>query len=222
MVLLNNCLNNYFNKYIKHFIVDSDEWQPDNNKKKIANDSLIEKNNENKGTEDQIVKSMVNTDIDQSYNQSTRHIVTEKIDETAIASNESLMGLNSCKTLEYKQYIISNLKGLKKKPKKINCSKCRYKCTNHFDEHLRNMICHQYWNFNENEKKKFIRLNVFQKPMKYIFPISTTKHKKKLMIYSFKKNLNQIRVCKEFFTKTLRIGYKSIGRIFEGLVSEKG
>ncbi|KAL4713228.1 hypothetical protein ACJJTC_013158 [Scirpophaga incertulas] len=95
-----------------------------------------------------------------------------------------------------------------KVPQTINCSKCKFKCSDHFDENTRNEICRHYWNLDFVGRKKFILANlcVVERPKRVL----AVKNKRDQRAYTkkcyFINNDVKIQVCQNFFTKTLNIG----------------
>lgn len=94
-----------------------------------------------------------------------------------------------------------------KVPQNINCSKCKFKCSDHFDENTRNELCRHYWNLDFVGRKNLILANVSVERPKRVLAV---KNKREQRAYTkkcyFMNNDAKIQVCQNFFTKTLNIG----------------
>lgn len=98
-----------------------------------------------------------------------------------------------------------------KKPKNIDCSRCFYKCTDHFTEEDRQQICQEYTAADYERQKDFILARVKQcdverkRKRKEPGLADTRSEKTFSYVYTFLKNDEDKRVCKNFFLSTLSI-----------------
>ncbi|CAB3245065.1 unnamed protein product [Arctia plantaginis] len=95
-----------------------------------------------------------------------------------------------------------------KHPRPVKCYlKCRYKCTDTFEETDRIQICEFYWRIsNFTLQKQYLLSKIIPIPIKRIkVGIPENKHRKFNYGYHFEKDGVQHRVCKDFFLKTLCI-----------------
>jgi len=242
-------LLNYFQIInIIHFIDSSDEcddsgdeWQPYNNKNNaIDSDSdgvigtcndenifgviNVTENTENKKTGEQnIIKSVINYIIDEICNQS-KDTLLEALDETVNSQSKKLVRRVRGDASKWKKNVISKEKKKLKKPKAIDCSHCKFKCSINFDESYRNEVCNKFWALDYNRQKDFILANVNIKSVKRHVPITNIrKAKENSKVYSFNNNTeHNIQVCKQFFLKTLCISHGPVDKAFEGLGTDTG
>jgi|ERR1712150_75270 len=103
-----------------------------------------------------------------------------------------------------------------RKPLKVNCNNCRYRCFESFTEEQRITICNDFWALGDYRRKKdFIAANIKITDIKRRSNAPTPLRVKKgySLKYSFKTLENvKKRVCRDFFVKTLNI---SAGQISE-------
>uniref|UniRef100_A0A6P7FZN0 Uncharacterized protein LOC114335962 n=1 Tax=Diabrotica virgifera virgifera TaxID=50390 RepID=A0A6P7FZN0_DIAVI len=103
-----------------------------------------------------------------------------------------------------------------KATKPIDCSKCRFKCTDKFSQHVRDIICKNYWSKNFKDRKTFILSKVESHPPERRRPRTGSK---KLRVdtkkYFLEYNSCNLRVCREFFTRTLLISNTVIEHAFQ-------
>lgn len=105
---------------------------------------------------------------------------------------------------------------LAKAPKEIDCSRCRFKCTQ-FNEEDRAAICSTYWKLEDYCRKKDFILNnvkshVVQRRRTRKGDGKGRKNAKELF---FTKNSEPIRVCQNFFLKTLCISNGPLNTAFK-------
>ena len=90
--------------------------------------------------------------------------------------------------------------------KAVNCSKCRYKCSEKFTEENRQQIFTAYWALQDYTRQRdFICQHVTSSQ-----PKRSSGHKSVSYSYSLPSNDGNIRVCRSFFIKTLDIGKKTV------------
>ena len=110
------------------------------------------------------------------------------------------------------EYISSKGKTVQKKivqPK--DCSKCRFKCSILIDEHNREKLCENYYNLGSYERQRdfLCQMTDDTTPVRCIGKKSTTRK------YHLQCNNERIRVCQDFFLKTLNIGKKTLAYTLE-------
>ncbi|XP_060858846.1 GATA zinc finger domain-containing protein 4-like [Metopolophium dirhodum] len=172
-----------------------DEWQPYNNKNNaIDSDSdgvigtcndenifgviNVTENTENKKTGEQnIIKSVINYIIDEICNQS-KDTLLEALDETVNSQSKKLVRRVRGDASKWKKNVISKEKKKLKKPKAIDCSHCKFKCSINFDESYRNEVCNKFWALDYNRQKDFILANVNIKSVKRHVPITNIRKAK--------------------------------------------
>lgn len=94
-----------------------------------------------------------------------------------------------------------------KVPKDINCSECKYKCSDNFDENARNEICRHYWQLDFVGRKNFILSRIEVNHPKRVLAVKNKREKRSYTKKCyFIKNDAKVQVCQKFFTKTLNIG----------------
>ena len=129
------------------------------------------------------------------------------------AANKSLWKANIRKTARSRglEYINKHGKAVKERSvKNVDCSKCRFKCTERISEEERKCIFQTYWAVGDyNKQRQFICSNVENKaPQK----ISTSRKIKKTVSNSYFLSASEqkVRVCRNLFLKTLDIGKKTV------------
>lgn len=99
--------------------------------------------------------------------------------------------------------------GLKKAktPKKLNCTKCRFKCNLHFTEGDRKKICSVYWAMNNYKRQKdFILKCIKVSSVKRRTTSENHSSRSESRAYNLFNGQRQLwRVCAKFFQKTLCI-----------------
>ncbi|MEW8546092.1 MAG: OTU domain-containing protein, partial [Candidatus Thiodiazotropha sp.] len=94
--------------------------------------------------------------------------------------------------------------------KPINCSNCRFKCSLNITTDHRQSIFETYWGLgNYDGQRNFICQHVDQFEPERVAR-SKSRRKKVSNTYSFTNGQEKIRVCKEFFLKTLDVGKKTV------------
>lgn len=102
-----------------------------------------------------------------------------------------------------------------KNTKPIDCSKCRFKCSDNFSEEERTAICIRYWSLaNYQRQKDFILKYVKQNDPRRRKCDVESKRRKISRSYHFQKDDFEIRVCQAFFEKTLCISNGPINLAF--------
>lgn len=92
----------------------------------------------------------------------------------------------------------------------IDCSKCRFHCSEKISEETRKAIHTLYWNLGSYERQRaFIAQHVDQNDVKTCKSKSSNRREVANSFF-FTHNRKEHRVCKAFFTKTLDIGNKVI------------
>lgn len=125
--------------------------------------------------------------------------------------------------MKWKKSIGAKEKKLSKTPKIVDCSNCKFKCSLNFDEDYRIKLCSYFWTLKYNRQKDYILSSVTQAPVKLHVSKQVRKAKEFSKIYTFNLNSsNKVRVCKQFFLKTLAISHVPVDKAFEGLDSENG
>lgn len=103
-------------------------------------------------------------------------------------------------------YLIKNKVRPAKIPKPIDCTKCKYECTNKINEEARRFICRKYWNFDYVEQKNFLLANVEVKNTKTLLVERKRSTKRSYTTQCFFRiEDTRINVCQKFFCKTLCI-----------------
>ncbi|XP_072393562.1 uncharacterized protein [Diabrotica undecimpunctata] len=102
-------------------------------------------------------------------------------------------------------YITKNVLRDGKSPKPIHCDKCIYKCTENFAMELRQVICANYWKMDFKRKKDFILSNIQIFTLKRLVKKTQHKERSNAKHYFFENGNEKIRVCRNFFCKTLSI-----------------
>lgn len=95
-----------------------------------------------------------------------------------------------------------------KQPKPVKCDiKCRFQCTQNFSDDDRKFLCEHYWQIKDYaSKKQFLLYHVIPTAIKRMATNTRdNKHRKVSNAYYFTKNEEKLRVCKDFFLKTLCI-----------------
>ncbi|KAJ8940472.1 hypothetical protein NQ314_010719 [Rhamnusium bicolor] len=104
-----------------------------------------------------------------------------------------------------------------KMPKEIDCTSCKYKCNQKFDLEYRKLLSANYWKFDYCRQKDFILSCVKGTAPKCRKPRTNSREPKGMSrYYFFKKDEEEIRVCKSFFLKTLCISHGPVDRAFKG------
>ncbi|KAJ8868166.1 hypothetical protein PR048_031975 [Dryococelus australis] len=93
-----------------------------------------------------------------------------------------------------------------KSPRAVDCSKCRWKCTNNFDENARKKLSPKHWQLDYCRQKEllFIMFRVYHLKLKEYE--QARKRKKSSRVYSFVKENVKCHICK-YFLKTLCISH---------------
>jgi len=125
---------------------------------------------------------------------------------------------------ETKQSVIAEKKKLSKTPRFIDCSNCKFKCSTNFNKDNRKDICSFFWELDYNKQKDYILSSVSQTSVKRHVPITNVRKPKEVSkVYSFSlSSSEQVRVCKQFFLKTLAISRGPVDKAFAGLDSGSG
>ena len=100
-----------------------------------------------------------------------------------------------------------------------DCTNCRFKCGSTISEAQRELICREYYSLPSFDmKKQFICTLVQEMPVKRSRSRSENRkmHKKVSRAYSFLVNGSGIRVCRNFFCKTLSVSFKVINTALAG------
>ncbi|XP_063630745.1 uncharacterized protein LOC134802081 [Cydia splendana] len=93
-----------------------------------------------------------------------------------------------------------------KAPKYIDCSRCKFKCTDNIPEEIRNRICRLYWGLDYGRQKDFILKYVHLEYPKRRKVNVTKKGARNVSKKYYLENSNgKQRVCANFFQKTLNI-----------------
>ena len=111
-------------------------------------------------------------------------------------------------------------KGMKeaKKVKPIDCISCKYKCSVYFDNEMRNKLCLEFWKLDYQRQKDFIISSIVStEPKCRRIRTGTGIKKEKSRSYHFdNKEGTKIRVCKQFFLKTLCISHGPVDTALSG------
>ena len=92
----------------------------------------------------------------------------------------------------------------------VDCSKCRLKCSEKIEEEQRQIIFETYWELGDYSKQRhFICTHVEQNEPKRIKVLSKRKRSVS-QLFHLTIGQEKIRVCKNFFLKTLNIGKKAV------------
>jgi hypothetical protein len=113
-----------------------------------------------------------------------------------------------------------------KKPKIIDCSKCYYKCNTKFTEEDRKQICNEFTAASFEKQKDFILSRVKQSGVERKRRRGDSEEKgpekKFSYVYTFVKNNEETRVCKNFFLGTLCISNGPLKTAFSGMSPVSG
>jgi len=92
---------------------------------------------------------------------------------------------------------------LAKKPQHVNCSKCRYKCSENFPEDSRQTLCSDYYKLGDYTRQKDYVVNhvIEIVPKKQV--VDTLKHRKVARAFYIDFNGERHRVCRNFFVRLL-------------------
>ncbi|XP_041352435.1 uncharacterized protein LOC121370949 [Gigantopelta aegis] len=97
-----------------------------------------------------------------------------------------------------------------KSVQKVDCTKCRYRCSEHFSEEIRQRICQAFWKLCSYKKQKdFICSNTEEtKTRTYLDEEKKAINKTRQVhrTYSFEHEGERHKVCKTFFRQTLDLG----------------
>ncbi|KAL4127486.1 hypothetical protein QTP88_011653 [Uroleucon formosanum] len=119
--------------------------------------------------------------------------------------------------MKWKKAISAKEKKLSKTPKIIDCTNCNFKCSLNFDEDYRIKLCSNFWTLEYNQQKDYILSCVTQAPVKRHVSEQVRKAKEFSKMYTFSLNSSEkVRVCKQFFLKTLAISHGPVDKAFEG------
>nr|CAI5849169.1 unnamed protein product [Callosobruchus analis] len=111
-----------------------------------------------------------------------------------------------------------------KTPQIVNCSRCRFKCSENFSEEQRKQLCSSYWELEDfTGKKDFVLRN-----MKANIP-QRQRHRKEnakvrsnaKVFYLLKENV-PTRVCQNFFLKTISISNGPLNKAFKNRSKSTG
>ncbi|XP_072375619.1 uncharacterized protein [Diabrotica undecimpunctata] len=104
-----------------------------------------------------------------------------------------------------------------KKPKLINCNSCKFKCSLSFNDDFRNQLCSEFWRLDYNRQKDYILCCVASKePTCRRVRSGTGALKTASRYYHFLNQGKKIRVCKNFFLRTLCISHGPVDKAFSG------
>jgi len=213
----------------------SDEWLPLNNKKsnEIETDINNSFNNsntkltqfgdlfqeENKIIDEAEIKLVIKEILDKIENDNA--VVFEE--NTLPESDVELCRWRRGNKMKWKKTISAKEKKLSKIPKIVDCTNCKFKCSLKFDEHYRIKLCLYFWTLEYNRQKDYILSCVTRAPVKRHVSEQVRKAKEFSKMYTFSLNSSEkVRVCKQFFLKTLAISHGPVDKAFEGLGSANG
>ena len=95
-----------------------------------------------------------------------------------------------------------------------NCNKCRYKCRENFSDDDREQICKQFYELADYSRQKdFIINHVVEMPTKTATK-NTQHHRQVSRAFYLTNNRKRIRVCGNFFCKTLDLKICSVEKYF--------
>jgi len=213
----------------------SDEWLPFNSKKgnEIETDSDNSFNNSyTKLTQFGDLFQEENIIIDETEIKLVIKEILDKIEnDNAIIFEENTLPESDvplCRwrrgdKMKWKKTISAKEKKLSKTPKIVDCTNCKFKCSLNFDEDYRIKLCSYFWTLEYNRQKNYILSCVTQKPVKRHVSEQVRKAKEFSKMYTFSLNSSmKVRVCKQFFLKTLEISHGPVDKAFEGVGSENG
>lgn len=105
-----------------------------------------------------------------------------------------------------------------KAPKHIDCSECKFKCTNYVSEVERQEICKSFWGFSDyNRQKDFIIKHVeTHQPKRRRIDVNSVKSRNVSKTYFLENSTGRQRVCAKFFEKTLCISNGPINTAISG------
>jgi hypothetical protein len=100
---------------------------------------------------------------------------------------------------------------LGKMVKSVNCSSCKFKCSENISEQNRQKLIELFWSLNTYERKKYFIISRIDEKQtrRYIEPDKETGQKSKRDIhrsYFFDIDGTKTVVCKKFFKQTLYVG----------------
>ena len=95
-----------------------------------------------------------------------------------------------------------------------NCNKCRYKCSENFSDDDREQMCKQFYELADYSRQKdFIINHVMEMPTKTEVK-NSQKHRQVSRAFYLTNNGKRIRVCGNFFCKTLDLKIRSVQKYF--------
>ncbi|CAG9769714.1 unnamed protein product [Ceutorhynchus assimilis] len=104
-----------------------------------------------------------------------------------------------------------------KAPQNVECTQCRFKCSDNFSEEERVQLCSSYWQLEVYSRKKdFILQNVKANvPQRQRHRNDNAKSRTNAKEFHFLKNGIATRVCQKFFLKTLSISNGPLNKAFQ-------
>ncbi|XP_050315508.1 uncharacterized protein LOC126750046 [Anthonomus grandis grandis] len=125
---------------------------------------------------------------------------------------------NKSDPFQWKKNLAKRQKVEAKAPQNIDCSKCRFKCTEKISLEKRMIICKNYWSCDFNRRKDFVLNNVISKvpERRRAKRTSMKKPREDSKSFFFYHNDTTVRVCKSFFIKTLAFRILGGGKLFSG------
>lgn len=115
--------------------------------------------------------------------------------------------------LSGKEYINRSGKAVPdKKPKNVDCSKCRYKCGQHFSQADREALCQEYYNLADDVHQKIHLTSLMQKvPVVRKLDNPKSKNRETSRVYYLKNSAGEThRVCLKFFCGTFSISHRVV------------
>ncbi|CAH2237442.1 jg3571 [Pararge aegeria aegeria] len=114
--------------------------------------------------------------------------------------------VRKCLRQSGKEYV--SLRGKKVGARKVrpkDCSSCRRKCNQSFDECAREMIHNAYWNLKDSDKQKQYVSTLVDEVQTKVKTAGENSRRKMTREFFFYKDGGKVQVCQEFFLKTLDI-----------------
>ena len=196
-----------------HFIIVVDDATGAELKVPVINCDEFEMSNKNDNMILEADKEIHDEDNDDAFRSRKR--VQRKI------SHPESWGRNVAKSSHLKGCQYKKARGIlgsatvpPKSVQPCNCNKCRYKCSEIFSDDDREQICKQFYELADYSRQKdFIINHVVEMPTKTVAK-NSQQHRQVSRAFYLTNNAKRIRVCGNFFCKTLDLKIRSVQKYF--------
>ncbi|XP_062602831.1 uncharacterized protein LOC134264549 [Saccostrea cucullata] len=107
-------------------------------------------------------------------------------------------------------YVSSEGKNVSKKTmKQISC-KCKFKCSQNFNEEDQRLIFTKFWQLNYEKQRSYIKENVIKTDKRRRTTMTESRRKKTLQYFFTDRGENRVQVCKKTFLCTLGLGERTV------------